>query len=150
MKLKKKIIISCHLSLALSTVALSGFYFFSVYFAVYSHVAKRVCLVRAEVVLNGFKGRSRCVQPQDPSSLAKGSEKITNEIRLELQLRQTVLISLNYQTISWLKFSVRPSWQKVKQNFSIFLPLPNWLFAGIIRKSREGTEIVGLLFKYTF
>jgi hypothetical protein len=47
-------------------------------FSFSSHLAKKVCLIRAEVVLTGFKGGSRCDQPQDPSSLAKDTEKITN------------------------------------------------------------------------
>lgn len=126
--------------------------FFPCIFFLYYSLTNKNCLVRAEVVLSVPKGRSRCVHPQDPSSLAKGTEKITNETRLDLQPGETELIHLHHQSVLCWSFQEGQMERRLHRMFSHLLFPPHFIIcAGIVRHSRKGVQIAGLLFnKFTF
>lgn len=129
----------CHVNcLPLSSVALCGFFLPRVFFLYYS-LTNRICLVRAEVVLSVPKGGRRCVHPQDPSSLAKGTEKITNETRLDLQPGETELIHLHYQSVLCWSFQGGQMERRLHRMFSRLLSPAHFIIcAGILRHSRKG------------
>lgn len=147
-------IMPCHLSSALfcATVWLLPAPPHTCIFFLYYSLTNRICLVRAEVVLSVSKGRSRRVHPQDPSSLAKGTEKITNETRLDLQPGQTELIHLNHQSVPCWSFQGGQMERRLHRKFSHLHFPPHFIIcAGIVRHSRKGVQIADLLFnKFTF